>query len=75
MAIQDFSKAIDTVPHQRMLGRISFYGIKGPLINWIAALKDIGIHQRVVVYGMTSGQVSIDLVVPRGWDHYSFFYT
>ena len=54
LAILDFSKAFHTVPHQRMLGELSFYGIKGPLLNWITAfLKDS--HQRVVVEGMTSG--------------------
>ena len=59
LAILDFSKAFDTVPHQRMLGKLSFYGIKGPLLNWIAAfLKDR--HQRVVVEGMTSGPEPVD---------------
>ena len=37
LAILDFYRAFDTVPHQRMLGKLSFYGIKGPLLNWIAA--------------------------------------
>ena len=67
MAILDFSKAFDTVLHQRLLGKLSFYGIKGPLyiLNWIAAfLKDR--QQRVVVEGMTSGQVPVDSGVPQG---------
>ena len=65
MAILDFSKAFDTVPHQRLLGKLSFYGIKGPLLNWIAAfLKDR--QQRVVVEGMTSGQVPVDSGVQQG---------
>ena len=65
LAILDFSKAFDTVPHQRMLGKLSFYGIKGPLLNWIAAfLKDR--HQRVVVAGMTSGPEPVDSGVPQG---------
>ena len=38
MAILDFSKAFDTVPPQRLLGKLSFLGIKGPLQNWIPAL-------------------------------------
>ena len=65
LAILHFSKAFDTVPHQRMLGKLSFYGIKGPLLNWIAAfLKDI--HQRVVLEGMPSGQVPLYCDVPHG---------
>ena len=65
LAILDFSKAFDTVPHQRMLGKLSLYGIKGPILNWIAAfLKDR--HQRVVVEGMTSGPEPVHSGVPQG---------
>ena len=64
LAILDFSKAFDTVPHQRMLGKLSFYGIKGPLLNWIAAfLKDI--HLRVVVEGMISRPEPVYSGVPQ----------
>ena len=62
-AFLDFSNAFDTVPHQRLLGKLSFYWITGRLLNWIAAfLKDR--HQSVVVEGMTSGQ--LDSGVPHG---------
>ena len=47
-----------------MLGKLSFYVIKGPLLNWIAAfLKDI--HQCVVVEGMTSCPEPVDSGVPQ----------
>ena len=65
MGILDFSKDFDTVPQQRLLGKLCFYVIKGPLLNWMAAfLKDI--HQSVVVDGMSSGQVPVDSGVPQG---------
>ena len=31
----DYSKAFDKVPHKRLLTKISWYGIKGNVINWI----------------------------------------
>jgi len=31
----DFKKAFDTVPHQRLLAKISNYGIKGKVLEWI----------------------------------------
>ena len=39
MAVLDFSKAFDTVPHKHLLGKLSFYGIKGPVLSWIQALR------------------------------------
>ena len=38
MAILDFSKAFDVVPHRRLLGKLSLYSINGPILCWIEAL-------------------------------------
>ena len=65
MAILDFSKAFDTVPHEHMLGKLSFYGIKGPVLKWIAAFL-CDREQCVVVDGKKSSQVSVDSGVPQG---------
>ena len=33
----DFSKAFDTVPHRRLLNKLIFYGIQGPILQWISS--------------------------------------
>ena len=33
--ILDFPKAFDKVPHQRLLLKLDFYGIKGTTLSWI----------------------------------------
>ena len=35
MAILDFSKAFDTVPHRALLSKIHQYEIRGPIHKWL----------------------------------------
>ena len=63
--ILDFSKAFDTVPHQRLLLKLENYGIRGPLLKWISHF----LTQRnmcVVVEGEKSRQVPVGSGVPQG---------
>jgi hypothetical protein len=34
--ILDFSKAFDTVPHRKLLHKLSHYGIDGNLLKWLS---------------------------------------
>jgi hypothetical protein len=65
IAILDFSKAFDTVPHQRLLGKLDFYGIDGPILNWISQFLT-NRYQRVVVDGVYSSSVKVASGVPQG---------
>ena len=65
IAVLDFSKAFDTVPHDRMLGKLEFYGITGPVLNWTAAFLKNRV-QRVVVDGRQSRSATVDSGVPQG---------
>ena len=65
IAVLDFSKAFDTVPHDRMLGKLEFYGITGPVLNWTAAFFKNRV-QRVMVDGRQSRSATVDSGVPQG---------
>ena len=49
----DFSKAFDSVPHRKLLAKLSHYGIRGNLLRWMEAFLT-NQKQRVVVTGTES---------------------
>ena len=61
----DFSKAFDTVPHRRLLGKLESYGVQGEILEWINSfLKDR--EQQVVVNGSKSGIAPVINGIPQG---------
>ena len=61
----DFSKAFDTVPHQRLLQKLRKYGIRNHTLNWISSFLTNRTHH-VVVNGSTSNIESVLSGVPQG---------
>nr|VZI48782.1 unnamed protein product [Spirometra erinaceieuropaei] len=61
----DFRKAFDTVPHQRLLHKLSAIGIRGDLLNWIGAFL-VGRKQRVCIGDDMSEWVNVTSGVPQG---------
>ena len=61
----DFSKAFDTVPHQRLLRKLINYGIRGNVLGWIQDfLSDR--RQRVMVSGSCSNWSPVLSGIPQG---------
>ena len=65
IAILDFSKAFDTVPHDSLLQKLEAYGIRGTLHKWLSSfLKDR--QMNVVVEGEHSDSAYVESGVPQG---------
>jgi len=65
MIFLDFSKAFDKVPHQRLIHKLHYYGIRGTTLNWIQSfLSDR--TQQVVVDGHMSASAPVTSGVPQG---------
>ena len=61
----DFSKAFDKVPHQRLLHKLEFYGVRSSLHRWTSSfLRDRS--QQVLLDGTTSTSASVQSGVPQG---------
>ncbi|KAL8621525.1 hypothetical protein ACOMHN_026197 [Nucella lapillus] len=65
VAILDFSKAFDTVPHKRLLHKLKSYGFRGSLHTWITNFL---VHRKmsVVIEGDSSEETTVDSGVPQG---------
>ena len=61
----DFSKAFDSVPHQRLLMKLRYYGIRGILNTWLTQWLTCR-SQSVVVDGYNSPDVPVLSGVPQG---------
>ena len=65
VAILDFSKAFDTVPHAGLLGKLEHYGIDSKILLWITNFLN-NRKQRVVVDGSFSNFANVESGVPQG---------
>ena len=65
IAVLDFSKAFDTVPHDGLLSKLKHYGIDKNIWQWISNFLKKR-KQCVVVDGVSSGLVDVDSGVPQG---------
>ena len=63
--VLDFAKAFDKVPHKRLLKKLEFYGIRGPILHWLTAFLT-NRTQRVLLDGSSSDSVSVTSGVPQG---------
>ena len=65
LAILDFSKAFDCVPHERLLKKLDHYISQGKTLDWIRAFLT---HrtQNVTVEGVVSESIHVKSGVPQG---------
>ena len=65
MAILDFTKAFDKVPHKRLIHKLNYYWITGSIATWIENFLK-GRTQQAVVNGATSSSTIVTSGVPQG---------
>ena len=65
MVILDFSKAFDTVPHQKLLHKMRQYGADGIINAWLCDFLTYR-KMREVIDGEESEAVPVDSGVPQG---------
>ena len=65
LVILDFSKAIDKVPHRKLLMKMDHYGIRGTTWRWVESFLS-NRNQQVVLVGEISSQLPVVSEVPQG---------
>ena len=60
-----FSKAFDTVPHNKLLHKLHQYGIKGKIHKWLTNFLTAR-SMRTIVEGEKSNETTVDSGVPQG---------
>ena len=65
VAILDFSKAFDTVPHRKLLYKLKNYGISGSTHAWLSSFLT-NRTMKVVIEGESSDEVPVESGVPQG---------
>ena len=65
VAILDFSKAFDTVPHNKLLHKLEAYGVRGKLHAWITSFL-CNRQMKVLVDGERSSETEVLSGVPQG---------
>jgi hypothetical protein len=65
ISILDFSKAFDTLPHDKLLHKLEQYGIKGNINSWLTNFLSTR-TMRTIVEGGSSKETSVDSGVPQG---------
>ena len=66
IAVLDFSKAFDTVPHGGLLSKLKHYGIDEKILLWIYDFLLKNRKQSVVVHGKQSSLIDVVSGVPQG---------
>ena len=65
IAILDFSKAFDIVPHKKLLHKLEEYGVRGNSHKWLTSFLQER-HMNVVVEGEHSESAPVESDVPQG---------
>jgi hypothetical protein len=65
VAILDFCKAFDSVPHERLKSKLHFVGVRGKTLQWISSFLSER-RQRVLLNGTCSDWSNVRSGVPQG---------